>query len=147
MGLVIGQDCKAYYSTTGMSGTPTWVELTIATDVTWEPAYDEAEASSRASRYKKYLAGMLDVPVTIEILRVLGNTQYEALRDAFKARTTLGLCIAGGDRTASGVEMFTGDFVITGWAVSEPLAEGSKVSVTFKLDAKSANEPTYDEAA
>lgn len=146
MSVPVGPDLKVYYSTAGAGGTPTWVELTIAQEVSWEPAWDEAEASTRGSRYKKFVPGMADVPVSIDILRVLTNTQYEAMRDAWKNRTTLGICIAGGDRTTTGVERFTADMFISGFAVSEPLAEASTVSLTLKVDARGTTEPTIDEA-
>ena len=127
MSAKIGKFSKLY---TGGEDGNTYTEVKIVTDVSIPVEWTTAR-----------LYGAVDREVTLEftLVRDVANAQYTALRDAFLAKTILFLEAATGDRDTDGTEIASGEFILTGWSVSEPLAEFDTVAVTARLAAGAAN--------
>jgi hypothetical protein len=139
-----GLDCKLYYAVAGIGGTPTWVEVPIVQEPSLDLTSDEGEVADRASIWKRYIKGQLDAPLTIRMSRKVGNAVYKVFRDAFLSRTTiLGIGMASGEIDTVGEEVFMGDFLVTGFPLTESIAEANSVEVTLKLAANSENPPSF----
>lgn len=141
----LGIDCKAYYATAGIGGTPTWVLIPIIADVKIPMAHGEAQLKDRASGYVRYGAGLKDVSASFKLTRKLSNSVYEALRDAFINKTVLGFAFAAGAIATSGVESQQFDGQIFQFDVDESNEEFSMVDVTVKPAANTTNTPTFAE--
>lgn len=143
-----GLDCYLYYCAAGIGGTPVWVEVPIVQEPSLDLSSDEGEVADRASIFKRYVKGQLDAPLTIRMSRKVGNAVYTAFRDAYLSRTTiLGIGMASGEITTSGEEVFMGDFIVTGFPITESIAEANSIEVTLKLAANSDNAPSFADVA
>lgn len=132
MSAKIGKFSKLY---TGGEDGNSYTEIKIVTDVSIPVEWTTARLAHRGTDDALY--GAVDREVTLEftLVRDVANTQYTALRDAFLAKTILFLEAATGDRAATGTEIASGEFILTGWSVSEPLADFDTVAVTARLAA------------
>ena len=137
-----GRKCKCYLDLAG-AGQDAWQELTIVRNPQLQLAKDKAENSDRRSDFKRYVAGMKDAPLTLEITRDPSNALYLALRSAFLLDTTIGYAQASGPIDVAGHEVFIGDFLVFDFPLSEPLGDGLTTSVGLALDGDSAFEPTW----
>ena len=143
-GYKTGLDCYLYYATAGIGGTPTWVEVPIVQEPSLDLSSDEGEVADRASIFKRYVKGQLDAPLTIRMSRKVGNAVYQDFRDAYLSRTTiLGIGMASGEIDTVGEEVFMGDFIVTGFPITESIAEANSIEVTLKLAANSDNAPSF----
>lgn len=94
---------KLYYNT-GTYGSPTWTEITLVSDLNLKIEIDKLEASSRASRGKLYLPGMIDLGVTFKVRKDRSNAPVAALLNAFAAITLLDFLVLDGDKSTNGNE-------------------------------------------
>ena len=91
---------------------------------------DKSETSDRSSAFKGYVAGGLDVEISVEITYDANDTQLDVIRTACLDRTTVlvGLftdgIIASSEGIAFTAHVFSND-------IAQPLADGQTVSVTF----------------
>lgn len=143
MGVYLGIDAKAYYSTTGVGGT--WVLLPIIGDVRIPLQHGEAEVKDRSSSWTKVLVGLKNASVTFRLTRRTGNAVYEVLRDAWINRTKLGFAFMSEAIATVGSEGLQADMVIVGFDLAEPDEEAATVEVTLKPSALSSIEPTFTE--
>lgn len=132
MSALIGKYAKLY---TGGTDGVSYTEVKIVTDVTLNLEWTTARLAPRG--FKDALYGTVDREVTLEftLVRDVDNAQYTEFRDAFLDRSILYLEAATGERTTPGVEVASGEFMITGWAISEALSEFSTIAVTARLAA------------
>lgn len=140
-GYILGRECKLYYDETG-AGVGTYTELAITRQPTLDLSADEAVIEDRSVQWKRYMRGMLDAPLEIEMSRVVGDAGYEVFRDAFLSGDFIGIAMATGDITDVGEEVFEADFIVTAFPISEPLSEVGSITVTLKLAAQSSFDPT-----
>lgn len=145
MAVTLGVDCKAYYATAGIGGTPTWVEIPIISEVKVPMAHGEATLKDRSSGYVRYGAAFKDISASFRLTRKLADSVYEALRDAWINKTVLGFAFAGGAIATSGVESVRYDGQVFQFDLNEADEEFSFVDVTVKPAANSTNTPAYSE--
>lgn len=145
MGYKVGRDCKLYYSTTGIGGIPTFVELKITKSPELGLEGAESEVDDRDGDYTRYLVGKFKAPLELTISRNVGHVGYKALRNAFLGRSIIGIAMASGDMATSGEEVFKGDFVVTKFPISEGLNDALEVACTLQLAANSANPPSFSD--
>lgn len=135
-----GQQCKLYRND-GTWASPSWLECEHVQDLSLPVTPDFPEASSRASAWKTYLAGMLDSPVTFSMIEDEDDVDYAALRAAATGRTTIELLILNGDSTTAGNEGLRADFHV-GFTRDETLP--NTVIANFDLrPALTDNAPTW----
>lgn len=140
-GYKTGQQCKLYYCAAGIGGTPTWVEFTIVQEPSLDLSRDEGVVEDRASDFKRYVAGMIDAPLSLRISRKVGDTAYDLFADAFFDEDIIGIAMASGTITDVGEEYFEGDFIVTGFPLTESMNEAGSVEIQLRLAANSANAP------
>jgi hypothetical protein len=138
---------KVYIDPTG-AGVGTYSRLSIAKNPKLGIAWDEAVVEDDASIYKRYLKGLLDAPLDLEINAKIGDTNYEALRDAaFDPDAYVGLALCTGLITDVGAQLFEADFLVTQFPFDAPISDTSVIAVQFKLAADSPFAPTLSDVA
>lgn len=101
MGARLGVNAKLYVNT-GSYDSPTWTEVAGISDLTVKTAWDQGEASTRASRVKKAAKTMLDLEVSGKILADGTDTNgYLAFLTALYGDTPLDLLVLNGANDAS----------------------------------------------
>lgn len=124
------------YSNTLIGATPSWVAVPMARDVTNNDSMQEADATTRASSGFTITAATLrDVGIDVEILWVPGETAFDALFTAYKARTAKGFRVL--DATSGRGIMFDGQ--IFSFTRNEALNGVITATLTLK--------PTYSATA
>jgi hypothetical protein len=113
------------YRNTATWGTPTWVEVPELENVSVDPRYVESASNSRDSPFERIAATMVVVSVSARLKSKPGNTNYEALMDAFALRTVVDLLILDAASTTVGARGIRGDCYLT--------AAGSDQSITNRL--------------
>jgi predicted secreted protein len=120
-------NAKTYF---GVAGTTAATEITNITDVEVTLNADEAEATTRAnSGWKATVATLRECTVEFEMIWAADDPAFAAIRTAYLTAGLVALKVL--DR-ANG-EGPDGDFAITSFSRSEPLAESIKAKVTAKL--------------
>jgi hypothetical protein len=128
---------------TGTGASPVYDVIANVADVEFSSSADAAEASTRASRFRTYASGMVDVSLTFNLVLNASDTDRTTIRDAHIAGTPMELIVSTGAIGTSGtvasggvagVEWFRMGFVITGYSQSEPLNN----VVTIAVEAKPA---------
>lgn len=145
MAVNLGIDCKAYYSTTLMAGTPTWVLIPGVSDVKVPMAHGEAQLKDRAAGWVRYAAAMTDASVTLRLTRNLGDSVYEVLRGAFTGKTVTAFAFMSGAVATVGSEGLQFDGQIFQFDVDESNEELNFIDVTIKPAAASPTSPVYTE--
>lgn len=145
MGYKTGRETKTYYSTNGIGGTPTWVQLTLVRNPQLDLSGDEAEVDDQSSEYTRYKVGQFKAPLTLEITRKVGQAGYLALRNAFLTRAIIGIAFCSGDMATEGEEVWMCDYVVTAFPVGGGLSDTHVVSVKLQPAADSANAPSFSD--
>lgn len=126
-----GYLCKLYRNT-ATHATPTWSLITAVRDLDVARTRGELDSSTRDSKYKKYVAGMLDEGITFELTYRNGNADHGALNTAFEAGTAIEFAAMDGAIATSGQEGLRAYMIVTDFSHSQPLEDGVKVSVALK---------------
>lgn len=108
---MIGLNAKAYRNT-GSRESPTLSEMTLISDLSVNPAWDEADASARESRIKQSVKTLLMLDITGKMKKKPGDANYEALMDAMLSDGVLELFILDGDKDTVGVRGWRADFQV-----------------------------------
>ena len=133
MSAVAGQDCKLYYDSASNVASPTWVLITKAKDVSVPSTADAADASARYSRYKKYVAGLVDESIQFGYqYSTDSDTIWDALKGAYVAGTSLQMAVADGAIATNGTTYHKDWYIFTEFSSEENL-DGSK---TFQVTAQ-----------
>ena len=143
---IAGRDAKLYYSIAGV-GTPTWVLLGRARDVTLNMENVEAEVRDRASNYSKALLGLKDVSIEFSMTYDQDDAGYEALRDAWETGADIGIAVMDEIITTVGAEGFQADCKVLNFTRNEGLEDSVSVDVTLRPSAASAEEPDLVEVS
>lgn len=134
-----GRMCKVYIDPMG-AGVGTYAQLLVAKNPQLGFEWDEALVEDYASVFKRYLKGLVDAPISLEVNVKVGDTQWEALRDAaIDPDDFIGLAIATGDMTTVGETVFEADVVITQFPFDMPIGD----TVTIALEARIAANSTF----
>lgn len=127
---MIGLNAKVYRNTNTYEA-PTWSECTLFSDVSVNPAWEEADASARESRIKQTVKTLLGLDITGKMKKKPANANYDAFMDAFLSDDTLDLLILDGDRTENGVRGWRADFQI--FSANEDQSMTNVLFEEFKL--------------
>jgi hypothetical protein len=143
-GTLLGLDCHLFRNTNTYAS-PTWDEVTLATDVNTNQTVNKGDVSSRVSVYKLYRPGQIDSQLEFTMRYDSGNNDYTALKAAFTGRTAIDMWMADG---ASGTAGTTGPrawMVVTEFSHAQPLESGCDIKVTMcpMTDATNTQTPTY----
>jgi hypothetical protein len=96
----IGLNAKAYRNT-GNYNTPTWSEITLISDLTVNPTWEEADASARESRVKQTVKTMINVEITGRLKKKPGDTNYEAIMNAALSDDALDMLVLDDTNTTN----------------------------------------------
>jgi len=133
MGAKTGLDAVLKYKTGGISGGGSWIILTNCKDVTLNLEKSEADASSRASRWKRIKAGMKDASIEWEMVWDTNDAGFTAIKNAYFDDAIIGLqALDGGEDGESG-EGLQADFEVLNFTRNEPLGDAITVSVSVKI--------------
>ncbi|QDT39726.1 hypothetical protein [Stratiformator vulcanicus] len=141
-GYKTGRRCKTYYDAAG-AGQGTWTATEITKNPQLDLSADEAVVEDESSIWKRYMQGLLDAPLTLNINRKVNHAFYNALRASALAGTPIGIALASGAITTVDEEVFTGDFVVFGFPFGGAQGETQEMSVTLKLAADSSFAPSF----
>lgn len=132
----VGLECKLYYNT-GTYGTPTWVEIVNAKDVSFPASKGEAETSRRGSKFKTRRGTLIDLSIDFQLIYEPGDAVFAALFSAFLNSTPVELLALSGPVGTVGSE---------GWRATCEIfkndgAQALESAETFDFSAK----PTHSE--
>jgi hypothetical protein len=140
-----GRMWKVYIDPTG-AGVGSYSRLTIAKNPKLGVEWDEAVVEDDASVAKRYLKGLVDHPLELEINVKIGDTNYEALRDAaMDPDEHVGIALCTGLITEVGAQLFEADFLVTQFPFDAPISDTSVIAVQLKLAANSSFVPLLSE--
>lgn len=143
-----GGRAKMYYESTtqwaegdskDVPGSPTWVEIGKAIDVTLNLEEGESNLDSRETDWHADGGGIKDGALEFNYrIRKGADTVYDALRGAYLGGYGLLIAIMDGDITADGTKGWQAIYGVRGMAESQPLEDGSEAAMTLRLF------PAYD---
>lgn len=146
-GYKVGRMCKVYYDAAG-AGAGTYMRLLIARDPKLPFEWDKAEVLDDASIFKRFLKGLLDVPLELTVNMKTGDTAYELFRDRMiDPDAKIGLAICTNLITVAGTHVFEADWLIGKFPIEMVQAETVAVPVELWLDANSSFAPVLREVA
>lgn len=90
------------YRNSATWGSPTWVACPEFENILVDPRFAELGANSRASPFAMMTPGLAGVSISGRLKVKPGNTNYEAIMDAFMLRTMIDLLILDGPNTLVG---------------------------------------------
>ena len=139
MAAQIGNAYKAYRATAAVASVAaatvaemTWNLVTNVKDVTTNLEASEADATTRGSTFRQYIAGMLDGSVEFEMIADSADADFTALQAAFFAKTTVPMAFMNGAIATAANEGFVANFSVINFTRNEPLEETVTVSVTLR---------------
>lgn len=143
-GYLLGMDCHLFRNT-GSYATPTWNEITLATDVTANQTAGKGDVSNRSSIYKLYRAAQIDASAEFTMRYDSGNDDYSAIKTAFTGRTIIDVWVADGPSATTGTTGLRMNVMITEFSHEQPLTDGVNVKVSMcpAIDATATQTPTY----
>lgn len=127
----IGQAHKLFRNT-GTAASPTWNEIAGVSDVELSATADASESSTRASRVRQYVQGMLDFSITATMVLTLSDDDYAVLRSAFTDGSALDIAVSEGPVATTGTRYWRSGVVVTSFSQSEPLNSTVTISVEFR---------------
>jgi hypothetical protein len=134
---------KLYYCLAGIGGTPTWVELKEAENVTITPNFSESDVTTRgAGGVKQSEPVLLDLTIEFNMPYIRGGTHFLALQAAAFGRSLIGIAAMSGDITADDSEGIWSDMKIFNFPMEEPIDKTADIKVTLK-PCYSANPTTW----
>lgn len=119
------------YRNTGSYGSPTWAEVAEIADLAVNPAWDEAEGGSRASRVKKTAKTMLGIEVTGRIKVQTSDAGYIAIRDAMYTDIPIDLLVLNGEDDENGAHGWRAEWHV--FEGGEDQAMGNRLYMDFVL--------------
>lgn len=139
-------DAVLLWMSAGNYNTPTWSEIDLARDVQVQPAWDQAEAFSRATSVKEYAKGMLELGFTASVKCAGSDTGYAALMDAFTSKTgTIELLVLDASASTNGAEGVRFTASVFGASQQQSIGEVLYREFDIKPSAYAANKPKWAE--
>jgi hypothetical protein len=124
---------KLYYCTAGIGGTPVWVEITEAENVTVTPTFGESDVTTRgAGGVKQSEPVLLELTVEFNMPYLPGSVNFLALEDAAFGRSILGIAAMSDDIDTDGSEGIWSDMKIFGMPFDEPIDKHVDLKLTLK---------------
>ena len=128
----IGLNAKLYWRSAGTYGSPTWTEVTLLSDVTVSPTWEEADASARESRIKQVVKTMLALEVTGRMKKKIGDAAYLAFMNAMLSDGTLDLLVLDGDKAVEGNDGWRCDWQVFNANEDQSMSNALYIDVTLK---------------
>ena len=131
----IGMDAELLVGAAGAPATDLTglTEVDLVKDVTLNLTKSQVDVTTRGNAgWRSYCGGLKEATATVELLYCQGNTELEAIRDAFLNNTLIGAAIMTGPATVNR-EGLVGDWSVTDFGLNQPLEEGQTFSVTLSL--------------
>lgn len=135
----LGIKCVLYRNT-ATYGSPTWNAIACVKDLTVNPAWDEADGSTRASRVKLSAKTLMGLEISGTVKADYTDEDYAVLLDALNSDDVLDLMVLNGPSTENDVTGYRADFQV--FSGSQDQASGAIVfdSIVLKPTV-SANVP------
>lgn len=130
--MLLGKNAKIYYNT-ATYGSPTWVEISIFSDVNLDISFDWAEVPTRASSVKKGGKTLADVPMTGKVKQHLTDTTFLAIWAALISPTgVMDLLILNASSATNGARGVRGEFAVMSNKDDQSLGNGLVYDLQFK---------------
>lgn len=143
-GYKVGRHIRIFIDPLG-AASGVYAELDVTKNPSFSSDWDAAEVADRVNNFKRFLKGLRDVPLDIEMNMKTGDTNYEAMRTAHESADAgvIGLAIATGLMTDVGEHMFEADWEVMSWSESAAIGDTVVVTAGVKLAANTDFEPLY----
>ncbi|MCH8821860.1 hypothetical protein IID23_05080 [Patescibacteria group bacterium] len=133
--LKIGLDAKLYRNT-GTVSVPIFDLIPQLKDAELGLEKDSADASSRASTWRKFIGTLKDSEVTFQLLSDGANEDFNVLLDSFLNGTQVYFAIMDGDIATVGSQGLTAWYEVMSMPRGEPLEDMLVFDITLKLAAQ-----------
>lgn len=120
------------YRNTGTHASPTWTLITRTRDLTINIGAEDIDDSTRASRFKKSLAGMVELGISGQFKYNAGNADHTYLIAAMLAGTVFEVACVDGAIATSGTQGLRMFAVLTQYNLSLPLSDNTLVDIELK---------------
>lgn len=138
----LGDDCFLYVDVLGAE-VGTWAEVDTIIDDSDTFERVTADSNYRGAAEIKQHVGKPKFEESGNLIFKRNDPNYEALRDAARDNTNLGVAIMNGPITTIGAEGWWRDMKITRWNESRPEGDTIKVAFTMVTNAGSAYVSVY----
>lgn len=115
-----GHQCHMYINSATYA-TPTWVELALARDSTLADTRAKIEAAARDSDFIRYVYGLRDVGIDVELIWEPSNAAFTLVQAAYQAGTSIDMAVMDGDITVEGSCGVRADWGVEDLSRPEPL--------------------------
>ncbi len=136
MSFVLGFNSVLGYDVTGLSGGEVFVVATNVRDLSLNMDKATADVTTRGNNGFRALVGTLrEGAVEFQMVYDTADAAFTAFHNAFflTANNVIGLFVADGALATSGTQGLKGDFMVTGFSITQNLEEANLVDVTCNL--------------
>lgn len=120
------------YRNTNTYGSPTWTEVTCISDLAVNAAWDEADASSRASRVKQQSKTMMGLEITGKAKVSDTDAGFLAIWAALHSDTPLDCLVLNGAKDSNGVRGYRCEFNVFSGNEDQAMANTPYLDFTLK---------------
>ncbi|MCL2745396.1 MAG: hypothetical protein FWE67_16270 [Planctomycetaceae bacterium] len=131
------------YFNSGTHALPVWKRAKIVKDLTMSLSKNEVQVKNKGSIFVKYLSGLVDVPLDLEIDWEPGDLVFDALQAAFWSEEILEFVILDGGIRKPGAQGLRAGYMVTKFERGEPLEDQMTGSISLRLHADSEEEPDW----
>ena len=140
MSCKLGIKAKLYYND-GTYESPDWVELSLVSDLTVNPTWDESEANDRSSRIKRSAKTLLGLEISGMLKKKPLDDGYELMMNAMVGDDVLDLLILDGQNDTEGVRGWRCDFQV--FSASEDQGLSTVIYEAFTLKPTCSDHTPY----
>ena len=128
---------------TGTYGSPAFAaKLATVRDIDYDGSLTEIDASDADSEKEEILVGIESSPLSFQMAYYKGDTDFDALKAAYKSKSPVAFGVSDGPFDTSGTEVDHGDWIITGFKRNQAYQDLFTVDVVMKPFAGSTNKIT-----
>lgn len=143
MAIVVSENAKLYYNS-GSYASPTWVEVTLAKDVTLNMEKSDIDVTTRGSGgFTEYANGLIDAGIDFSMLYNTADASFAAIRTAFFSKTNVEMLVLDGPESTTGSQGLRANMLVGGFTRNETLGEALMVDVTMKPVANDDSVPSW----
>jgi hypothetical protein len=136
MGLKYGIDGKLYFCSAGIGGTPVWTEIKNVQNLNTAASHSKHDVTTRGNGgFRAQAAILKEIGLEFDMIHDPADTGYTTLRDAFAAKSVIGIAVMNGDITVAGTEGIWFDAQVMKWERNEDYDKPMMMKVGL--------EPTY----
>lgn len=141
---LLGRLHKLYIEPTADLALPTWAEYGKIQGANRTGQRDVSEVKERDLEDTTVLLGHKNREISLPITRRPGNTEYDALEDAFENGTKIGIAMMTGTITSSGERGYQAEMYVTGFD-DDQAHESNAVQVSLRPAADYVTAPAFVE--